>query len=311
VRLDGGTISDGKGRTYERCVEAVLGSAETFFTSVFSAQGRRQLSAYKNAEIKTLLADLLGLEEIRQLGAQAAETAKLIRAGLTALRHELGGVKTEESNARAERARLGDVQARMATAQRQRTAAQTALDIEKSRLAQMSAERQVAQQTEERRKQLRYERTALIDDGKRALASLDEQDHRESDRLVQIERRVAKRAESLRASQVILDARRNKLVDTLRHAPRIAHAVRRLPLAEIVTAAREQRLLALRETARFDTSARTRRNSKRGRRHRRKPDKRRYGRRNSPGASPDRQVPCSGTDLRCRQLLGDARKREA
>ena len=72
LRLADGTVSDGKVDTYERCVEAVLGSAETFFTSVFSAQGRRQLSAYKNAEIKTLLADLLGLEEIRQLGAQAA-----------------------------------------------------------------------------------------------------------------------------------------------------------------------------------------------------------------------------------------------
>ena len=42
MRLDDGTVSDGKVDTYERCVEGVLGSAATFFTSVFAAQGRRQ-----------------------------------------------------------------------------------------------------------------------------------------------------------------------------------------------------------------------------------------------------------------------------
>ncbi len=43
VVLDDGTVSDGKVDTYTRCVEALCGSADTFFTSVFSAQGKRQL----------------------------------------------------------------------------------------------------------------------------------------------------------------------------------------------------------------------------------------------------------------------------
>ena len=73
---------DGKVETYTRCVEAICGSADTFFTSVFSAQGKRQLSTYRNGEIKTLLADLLGQEEIRALGQKAAETARLLKAGL-------------------------------------------------------------------------------------------------------------------------------------------------------------------------------------------------------------------------------------
>src|SRR6516162_8068911 len=81
--------------TYVQCVEEILGSAETFFTSVFAAQGRRQLSAYKNAEIKTLLADLLGLDEIRALGAKASETAKLLKAGLLTVRQECTGLKAE------------------------------------------------------------------------------------------------------------------------------------------------------------------------------------------------------------------------
>ncbi|MFY9328714.1 MAG: hypothetical protein WAO76_11975, partial [Georgfuchsia sp.] len=79
VVLDDGTVSDGKVDTYTRCIEAICGSADTFFTSVFSAQGKRQLSAYRNAEIKTLLADLLGQEEIRVLGQKAAETARLLK----------------------------------------------------------------------------------------------------------------------------------------------------------------------------------------------------------------------------------------
>ena len=41
LRLADGTISDGKVETYNRCVETICGSAETFFTSVFSAQGKR------------------------------------------------------------------------------------------------------------------------------------------------------------------------------------------------------------------------------------------------------------------------------
>ena len=92
MRLDDGTVSDGKVDTYVQCVERILGSAETFFTSVFAAQGRRQLSAYKNGEIKTLLADLLGLDEIRALGAKALETAKLLKAGLVAVRQERAGL---------------------------------------------------------------------------------------------------------------------------------------------------------------------------------------------------------------------------
>src|SRR5262245_14440467 len=95
VKLDDGTVSDGKVDTYERCVEGVLGSAATFFTSVFAAQGRRQLSAYRNNEIKSLLADLLGLEEIRATGTKAAEITRLVRTGLHGVRSELAGNEKE------------------------------------------------------------------------------------------------------------------------------------------------------------------------------------------------------------------------
>jgi exonuclease SbcC len=98
VVLDDGTVSDGKVDTYTRCVEAICGSADTFFTSVFSAQGKRQLSAYRNGEIKTLLADLLGQEAIRTQGLRAAETARLFKASLGAMR--LAGVDEECDSSR-------------------------------------------------------------------------------------------------------------------------------------------------------------------------------------------------------------------
>src|SRR6266513_85247 len=90
MRLNDGTVSDGKVDTYVQCVERILGSSETFFTSVFAAQGKRPLSAYKNGEIKTLLADLLGLDEVRAEGTRAAEMVRLLRAGLAVIRQDQG-----------------------------------------------------------------------------------------------------------------------------------------------------------------------------------------------------------------------------
>lgn len=96
VQLDDGMQSDGRVETYTRCVESLCGSAETFFTSVFAAQGKRQLSTYRNAEIKTLLADLLGQEEIQELGQKAAEIVRLLKAGLATQRQELAGLDAED-----------------------------------------------------------------------------------------------------------------------------------------------------------------------------------------------------------------------
>src|SRR5205823_11877133 len=95
VRIDDGTVSDGRVGSYTRCVEHICGSAETFFTSVFAAQGKRQLNTYRNGEIKTLLADLLGQEEIRCIGQKAADTARLLKAGLGAIRQEQMGLADE------------------------------------------------------------------------------------------------------------------------------------------------------------------------------------------------------------------------
>ena len=118
VVLADGTVSDGKVDIYEQAVRELLGSPETFFTSVFSAQGKRPLSAYRNGEIKGLLADLLGLDQVRQQGEHAAETARLLKNGLALIRQEQAGAAAEIARLAGELSALGDPEAALSRATR-------------------------------------------------------------------------------------------------------------------------------------------------------------------------------------------------
>ena len=97
----------------------------------------------RTAEIKTLLADLLGLDEIRALGAKALETAKLLKAGLVAVRQERTGLKAEVEQVARELSQLGDTGARIAAAQTAKATQQAALDAAKAELAKHVATRDV------------------------------------------------------------------------------------------------------------------------------------------------------------------------
>ncbi|SDR62927.1 nuclease SbcCD subunit C [Paraburkholderia tuberum] len=89
VTLPDGTVSDGKAVTYNRCVEAINGSLQTFFTSVFSAQNRRPLASYGAGEIKTLLAEMLGIEHLKALSAKAGDVAKILGRALEEIQSDL------------------------------------------------------------------------------------------------------------------------------------------------------------------------------------------------------------------------------
>lgn len=96
VKLDG-LESDGKTDTYDECIVRLLGEPEVFFASQFSAQGKRSLASYTNGEIKTLMSGMLNLDSIRSMGARANQVAKLLRAGLDALRTTLGALAAREA----------------------------------------------------------------------------------------------------------------------------------------------------------------------------------------------------------------------
>jgi len=200
VKLDDGTVSDGKVETCARCVESICGSAETFFTSVFSAQGKRQLNAYRNSEIKTLLADLLGQEEIRALGQKASETTRLLKAGLMAIRLELGGLDVERERLGAEQRRLVGAAGRVTHGLAVRQEAQRVQDAARARAAQLAAERERARAIEAHRAQLLVERRNVVDAGAQSESTLRAQDKGEDRRLERLDRRIAGRVQQERAA---------------------------------------------------------------------------------------------------------------
>ncbi|MDQ7980295.1 SMC family ATPase [Paraburkholderia sp. SARCC-3016] len=89
VVLPDGTVADGKAETYDRCVEAICGTLETFFTSVFSAQNRRPLASYGASEIKGLLAELLKIDHLRALSTKAGDVAKVLGRALDGVQQQL------------------------------------------------------------------------------------------------------------------------------------------------------------------------------------------------------------------------------
>lgn len=247
MRLDDGTLSDGKAETYTRCVEAICGSADTFFTSVFSAQGKRQLSTYRNAEIKTLLADLLGQEEIRALGQKAAETARLFKAGLAAVRQQLTGLDEESARIAAERLRLIGAAQQVAPALRAKESAQAALEASRTTHARLAAQREQARVVETRRGQLLDERKALTDADARLVGALDLQAQGEQRRLERLQQRITQRSNQERARLQGLQNKRQQCLRTLAGAEAVQRAGLRLALAERVLLMRQSRITACRQ----------------------------------------------------------------
>jgi exonuclease SbcC len=107
-----GVTSDGKADTYDRCVTAVCGSMEQFFTSVFSAQNRRPLASYGANEIKGLLAELLKVDELQRLSAMATEVSKRLSRALDVVQAEVLALSSKRDRlAQASRAIEADGEA--------------------------------------------------------------------------------------------------------------------------------------------------------------------------------------------------------
>ena len=315
VTLDDGTVSDGKVDTYTRCVEAICGSADTFFTSVFSAQGKRQLSGYRNAEIKTLLADLLGQEEIRGLGQKASETARLLKAGLAAIRQEQAGLDAEALRIEAEQRRLDGAQARVAQRLADRQASQATQESARTRHAQLMAEREQSQGVEARRGQLQGECHAVIQAGTQAINALNAQDQGEVQRLERLDQRIAQRlAQECNRRQVLQNQRRQCLA-VLAGGQAVRHAVGRLPMAERVLSLRTAQIGAWRQQVQRLTQCQA---AKRMVQQKLSGIEREVGQAALKAEELARrfgltgEVPCAGTDLQGQcQLLGDARDAKA
>ncbi|MCL4182333.1 MAG: DNA repair protein, partial [Burkholderiaceae bacterium] len=315
VVLDDGTVSDGRMESYTACVEHICGSAETFFTSVFAPQGKRQLNTYRNAEIKCLLADLLGQEEIRRIGRQAGETARLLKAGLALLRQEQAAQERESERIKTALLRLEGAPARVARAETDRLAAQAKLDAALERHARLAAEFERQRATEQQRQQLQADRQAGMQASARAIQALRMQEAAESQRLERLERRVQERQQREQARRQALAQSRRRCLSELAQSRSVARATRRLALA--------QRVLEARRSIVQDHRARVQAlNLERG--SMRLAEQKLAGIERDAGEAVLRaeelvrrfglisEVPCAGTAMQGRcQLLGDAREAKA
>lgn len=315
VVLDDGTVSDGKVETYTRCVEHLCGSADTFFTSVFGAQGKRQLSDYRNGEIKTLLADLLAQDQIRELGAKASQTAKLLKAGLVGIRQELAVIVEDEEAAACGLAKAADAPARAQQAQFAASKAAERREELSQSCARLMAQRDQSRETDARRSQLQEERSAAQAADLAAIRDLGERERLDRQRLERLDQRCAQRAEQTRRRRERAEAAQVQCVALLSRAPLVERAVKRLPLAERVLPMRAGRLLQAREAVTAWESARS---AMRLGEQRVEAIEREAGQAALRAQSLSRrfaltrEVPCSGMALQgdC-QLLADAREAKA
>ena len=312
VVLRDGTVSDGKVETYEKAVAEILCPADTFFTSVFSAQGKRPLSAFKNAEIKTLLADLLGLEQVRQQGALAADVVKQLKAGLAVVRQGLARVQEDAAGTRRSLAELDGASQALLAATAQRTSTAARLDAARQKLATVTAEHTGAAETEARRRALADEARRAKEEHDAAAQRLSQELPRLQQREASLQQRIVERcqAHGRRRAQLVKDiaalttvAQRRESVE--RAAARRDFARRVVARCQAIVGRRQARVDVL-EQAKATLVARRREvesiDREAGQIALRQADlQRRFG--------LTSHVPCAGMDIQGQcQLLGDARE---
>ena len=315
VVLRDGTVSDGKVETYEKAVAEILCPADTFFTSVFSAQGKRSLSAFKNAEIKTLLADLLGLEQVREQGALAADVVKQLKAGLAVVRQGLARAQEDAAGTRRSLAELDGASQALLAATAQRTSTATRLDAARQKLATITAEHTGAAETEARRRALADEARRAKEEHDAAAQRLSQELPRLQQREASLQQRIVERcqAHGRRRAQLVKDIAVLTTVAQLRES--VERAAARRDFARRVVArcqaivGRRQARVDVLEQAKATLMARRREvesiDREAGQIALRHADlQRRFG--------LTSHVPCAGMDIQGQcQLLGDAREAKA
>ena len=315
VVMADGTVCDGKVDMYERAVRELLGPPETFFTSVFSAQGKRPLSAYRNGEIKGLLADLLGLDQVREQGERAAETARLLKNGLAVIRQEQAAAVADIDRLAGEMAALADAEAAVTQATTAKTAAAQALDTARAAESAVAAQAQAAAGSEQRRAELLAERDRAITSAKAALQRIEEEAGRIGVRAGTLAQRIASRQRQHGETRARLIRQRDAHRQACAVAGRVVWASRRLSLSERVAQLRGARAEAAQALTDKADQLRGRQRllnqqvqgivREAGQVSLRHADlTRRFG--------LVAEVPCAGTDLQGRcKLLGDAREAQA
>lgn len=155
VSLPDGTTSDGKGQTYDKIIEHIVGTPDMYFTAAFACQGRRTLADYTNGDIKGLMSELLSLDSILELSGQANDQAKTLRAQLEALRGRVARETEIESERGSVALDMSEAEGALSALQDAQAYAKTALASVQRRLAEAQAGAADHAATERRRDTLR------------------------------------------------------------------------------------------------------------------------------------------------------------
>lgn len=241
VTLSDGTKSDGKVETYERAVVEILGPAETFFTSGFSAQNKRALSAYKNSEIKSLLADMLGLEAVREKGGLANDVARQLKAGLGVLRQTQANLTDLASRLQRDLNLAGDVGAKHSQAVSVKKSADAALAQARETLAELEKGKAADVTSAQRRGELVEERQRAEHAAQSAMGRVQTEKARLTSAVEALETRIATRRRLHAEKRDGLVRRERDLRSVSDMAARVQHAQRRRPLVDALVTGRDDR----------------------------------------------------------------------
>jgi exonuclease SbcC len=77
--------ADGSTESYDKAVEAILGTPQLYFISNFRDQRAKSFSRYSKGDIKEILAELLGIDGIKELSDKAARVRKALQDHLARL----------------------------------------------------------------------------------------------------------------------------------------------------------------------------------------------------------------------------------
>lgn len=160
VSLPDGTLSDGKSATYDQCIEAILGTPESFFTSHFAAQGRRPLSSYAASEIKALLASILDLGNLREKAAKANMVGRMLKLQLDELQEVLAQARGATTGIEQINLEIAGFDQALAGRAAVEQAEQAKIDDARRALALLEAKRDSLAKDEEQRSYLTQQITA-------------------------------------------------------------------------------------------------------------------------------------------------------
>ena len=179
---DGSTdaVNDGKASTYDAAVEAILGTPEMFFTAAFSCQGRRSLADYSNGDIKALMSELLGMNEVLALGDTARQVAAGAKVRLDAIRERVARDDDITLLLQGMHLDLSSAEADVSGTMDKREVARQAVEAAQARVAEAQAAGIDQAANERRRATLQEQITAIV--------------NRRDTRVVQINRETSERA---------------------------------------------------------------------------------------------------------------------